>query len=100
MVWLEKDWNIHLVRNLEFLTDVEWETVPAVDSSPQTKLVQLTEKSYGSLHFHGKSMTANQIETFKKICNSFCPEMHVTLGQVMEDSASWCSLQRGNPTAQ
>jgi hypothetical protein len=62
-------------KQLQFLAEVEWETVPSVDSSPQTQLVRLTEKSYKSLHFLDNSLTAYQIETFKKICNSFSSEM-------------------------
>jgi hypothetical protein len=60
---------------LQFLAEVKWETMPSADSSPQTQLVRLTGKSYKSLHFLDNSLTANQIETFKKICNSFSPEM-------------------------
>ena len=62
-------------KQLQFLAKVKWETVPSLDSSTQTQLVRLTEKSYRSLYFHDNSVTANQIETFKKICNSFSPEM-------------------------
>ena len=62
-------------NQLQFLAKVKWETLPSVDSSPQTQLVRLTEKSYKSLYFHDNSVTANEIETFKKICNSFSHKM-------------------------
>ena len=62
-------------KQLQCLANIKWETMPSVDSNPQTQLVRLTEKSYKSLHFLDNSLTVNQIETFKKICNSFSPEM-------------------------
>jgi hypothetical protein len=62
-------------KQLQFLGKVKWETMPSVDSSPQTQLLRLTEKSYKSLYFHNNGVTAKQIETFKEICNSFSPEM-------------------------
>jgi hypothetical protein len=63
-------------KNLQVLTKVEWETLYSVNSSPQTKLVRLTNKSYKSLYFHDNSVTFNEMKMFKKICNSFSPEMH------------------------
>ena len=62
-------------KQLQFLAKVKWETVSSVDSSPQTQLVRLTEKSCKSLNFLDNSLTVNHIETFKKICNSFSPGM-------------------------
>jgi hypothetical protein len=62
-------------KQLQFLANVKWETVISAYSSTQTQFVRLTQKSYKSLHFQDNSVTANQIKTFKKICNSFSPEM-------------------------
>jgi len=62
-------------KQLQFPAKVKWETVPSVGRGPQTRLVRLTEKSYKSLYFHGNSVTANEMEIFKKICNAFSPKM-------------------------
>jgi hypothetical protein len=61
-------------KQLQCLAKVKWETI-SVASSPQTKFVRLTQNSNTSLHFRNNSVTANQIATFKEICNSFSPEM-------------------------
>jgi hypothetical protein len=64
-------------KNLEVLTNVEWEAVPSKPDTTQTPLIRLTEKSYDSLHYPENWITQEQYQLFKDICDSFSTDMQV-----------------------